>query len=725
MATAEVGAEGLSLVAIGGFGRGDLAPASDLDLLLLHRSKMPPAQVAEKLWYPIWDEGLKLGHAVRTVAEALELASEDLDTATSLLSCRHLAGDAELTAELATLAGAQWRKKAKRYLGILRTSVAARQEQAGEVAFLLEPDLKEGRGGLRDIHALRWAEQARGVLEDGDAEALAAAEHVLFDARVELHRVSKRATERLTLQDQDSVAGVLGSTADELMAGLAQAARTVAWIADETWDRVGSSMGAGSNLLGWRSRDRAPGLLVRDGQVQLESNCDPSTHPELILSAAILATRKHARMSRAAHAQLAARAPMPPAVWPPDLRAQFVELLAGGHNAIRVIEALDHTGLWERYMPEWAAVRNRPQRNAYHRFTVDRHLLEATANAAALTDRVDRPDLLLVGALLHDIGKGLPGDHTEVGMDLVAAIGPRMGFDSADTAILVDMVRHHLLLPDVATRRDISDETTIASVADAVGDQTRLHLLAALTEADSLATGPAAWGTWKAELVRDLVRRVDHHLEGGDLAALVMPEFPDAAQRALMAAGRTVVEGEGDTIMVITPDRRGLFSRVAGVLAINGLGVRAADAATEGGMAIEQFRVISKFGPMIPWDRVVDMVHAALEERLAIEARLADRIRTYQSGAVTSRLPPPSVHFDDAASLTATVVEVHAPDRMGLLYRASRAFAEFDVDVRMAKIHTLGDIAVDAFYVTRSDGSLLTDPEARAELERALLHAVS
>ncbi len=724
-AAAEVGAEGLALVAVGGFGRGDLAPASDLDLLLLHRSKTVPAEVAEKLWYPVWDEGLKLGHAVRTVAEALELASDDLDTATSLLSCRHLAGDAELTAELATLARAQWRKKAKRYLAMLRTSVAARQEQAGEVAFLLEPDLKEGRGGLRDIHALRWAEQGRGVLQEGDTEALSAAEHVLFDARVELHRLTKRATERLTLQDQDSVAEVLGCTADELMAGLAQAARTVAWIADETWDRVGASMSAGSSLLGWRSRDRAPGLLVRDGQVQLESNCDPSTHPELILSAAILATRKHARISRAAHAQLAARAPMPPAVWPADLRARFVDVLAGGHEAIRVIEALDHTGLWERYLPEWAAVRNRPQRNAYHRFTVDRHLLEATANAAALTDRVERPDLLLVGALLHDIGKGLPGDHTEVGMELVAVIGPRMGFDAADTAILVDMVRLHLLLPDVATRRDISDETTIASVADAVGDPTRLYLLAALTEADSLATGPAAWGTWKAELVRDLVRRVDHHLGGGDLASLVMPEFPDAEQRALMAAGETVVHGEGDTIVVITADRRGLFSRVAGVLAINGLGVRAADAATEGGMAIEQFKVISKFGPMIAWDRVEDLVHAALEERLAIEARLADRIRTYQSRTVTPRLPPPSVHFDDAASLTATVVEVHAPDRMGLLYRVSRAFAEFDVDVRMAKIHTLGDIVVDAFYVTRSDGSLLINPAARAELERALLHAVS
>ncbi len=723
-ATAESGPDGLALVAVGGYGRGDLAPSSDLDLLLLHRSRTPPAEVAEALWYPIWDEGLKLGHAVRTIDEALELASSDLDTATSMLTCRHLAGDAELTAELVTMAAAQWRKKAKRYLGMLRTSVVARQEQFGEVAFLLEPDLKEGRGGLRDIHALRWAEQARGVLEQGDPAALALAESVLFEARVELHRLTKRPSEKLTLQDQDGVASALGCTADELMARLAQAARTVAWIADEAWDRVGSSLSAGSSLLGWRSRDRAPGLLVRDGQVQLESNGDPSTHPELVLSAAILATRKNARMARATHDQLVARAPLPPEPWSIELRDRFVELLSGGHDAIRVIEALDHTGLWERFVPEWVAVRNRPQRNAYHRFTVDRHLLEAVANAAALADRVERPDLLLVGTMLHDIGKGRPGDHTVVGMELISVMGPRMGFDAADTAVLMDMCRHHLLLPDVATRRDISDETTIASVAEAVGDRTRLQLLAALTEADSLATGPAAWGTWKAELVRDLVRRVDHFLSGGDLAVLAMPEFPEAVHRSLMATGVTSVRAEGDTIVVITPDRRGLFSRVAGVLALNGLGVRAADAATEDGMAVEQFKVTSKFGPMIPWDRVIDSVHAALEERLAIEARLADRIRTYDLKRATPRLPPPSVHFDDAASLTATVVEVHAPDRVGLLYRVSRAFAEFDIDVRMAKIHTLGDIVVDAFYITRTDGSLVTDPEARAELERALLHAV-
>jgi [protein-PII] uridylyltransferase len=721
------GPDGLALVAVGGYGRGDLAPGSDLDLLLLHRSRTAPAKVAERLWYPIWDEGLKLGHSVRTVAEALDLADDDLDTATSLLTTRHLAGDADLTAELAGAALAQWRKRAKRFLGLLRDNVAARHAQSGEVAFLLEPDLKEGRGGLRDIHALRWAELARPVLEDGDADALKAAETVLFDARVALHRAgSQRGSDKLTLQDQDAVAVELGTTADDLMADIARAARTVAWIGDETWDRVAASQSTSLSLLGWRSRDRAPGLLVRDGQVRLEPNVDPSADPAFVLDAAILSTKKHARFARDTHARLSARAPHPPAVWPTELRERFVELLACGHDAIRAIEALDHTGIWERFLPEWSDVRNKPQRNAYHRFTVDRHLLEATANAASLVDRVDRPDLLLVGTLLHDIGKGRPGDHTVVGIEMVGEIGPRMGFDEADTAVLVDLVRHHLLLPDAATRRDLSDPATIASVADAVVDARRLHLLAALTEADSLATGPAAWGTWKAELVRDLVRRVDHHLEGGDPAALVTVEFPTAEQLRLVAAGETVVQAQGDTLVVVTPDRPGLISRVSGVLALHGLEVRSADVATEAGMAVESFAVTSRLGPVIAWDRVTAHLHAAIDGRLAIEARLAERIRTYRPRRATSpRLPPPSVRFDDGASHSATVVEVIAPDTIGLLYRVTRAFAQFDLDVRVAKAQTVGDVVIDAFYVTHADGSQVTDPELRRELERALLHAVT
>ena len=724
-ATTSAAPDSLALVAVGGYGRGDLAPASDLDLLLLYRGRTVPAEVAERLWYPIWDEGLKLGHAVRTVDDALALSADDLDTATSLLTVRHLAGAADLTRELEADAAAQWVKRSKRYLAMLRTTVGARQAQNGEVAFLLEPNLKDGRGGLRDIHCLRWAQAARPVLEAGDAEALAAAEITLFDARVALHRTSGRISDQLMLQDQDGVAADLGQTADELMAEVARAGRTVAWIADETWDRVGSSLATSISLLGWRSRDRAPGLVVREGQVLLETNVDPTNRPNLVLEAAVVAAQKHAHLARATHARLAARSPLPPPVWDDAMRERFVQLLGCGHDAIGVIEALDHTGLWERYLPEWAAVRNKPQRNAYHRFTVDRHLLEAAANAAALVDRVERPDLLLLGALLHDIGKGRPGDHTEVGMELVRQIGPRMGLPDEDTEVLVDMVRLHLLLPDVATRRDLSDETTIIHVADAVVDAERLHLLAALTEADSLATGPAAWGRWKADLVNELVHRVEHHLEGGDPAALTLLEFPDADQRALLAGGEVVVRGAGNTLTVVAPDRPGLFSRVAGVLAIHGLEVRSADAASVGDMALEVFSVTSRFGPMIAWERVTTHLHEALSGRLAIEARLAERVRAYAPKASRPDLPPPAVRFDDRASTTATVVEVQARDRIGLLYRVTRAFAEFDLDVRTAKVQTLGELVVDAFYITTADGALVTDHAVRKELERSLLHAVS
>lgn len=712
---------GLALVAVGGYGRGDLAPGSDLDLMLLHDHRLPPAELAEQIWYPIWDEGVKLGHAVRTRAEAIDLADDDLDTATSLLTMRHLAGDPTLTSALADAAAERWQRRSRRSLGLLDASIQARQARTGEVAFLLEPDLKEGRGGLRDIHALWWAGRARRVLEGSDEIELDAAATVLFDARVALHRVAGRATERLTLQDQDAVAAQLGVDADELMQSVAQAARTVTWISDEAWDRVRSTSGAGSSLLGWRSRAQVSGLVVRHGQVAIDPDLDPASRPDLVLVAAELAADKRARLSRATLDHLAERSPVP--VWTDDLRGRFVDLLARGHDAVRVIESLDAVGIWERYLPEWELVRSLPQRNAYHRFTVDRHLLEAAANAAALVDRVDRPDLLLVGTLLHDIGKGRPGDHIEIGIELVGTIAPRMGFCEADTAVLTDLVRHHLLLPDVATRRDLDDPATIAGVADAVGDRQRLHLLAALTEADSLATGPAAWGAWKADLVDQLVRRVDHALQGGDAAALVVHEFPSDAQRSVMADGETVVEADGDRLTVITADRHGLFSQVTGVLALHGLQVRSADAAAVDSMAIETFAVTSPFGPLIAWDRVIAHVHAALEHRLAIEARLAERTRTYREPPLVPSLPPPLVRFDDDASATSTVVEVHAPDRSGLLYRVARTLADFGLDVSMAKVQTSGHLVVDAFYLTDASGGLVDDPAQREELERALLAA--
>ncbi|MGK2948677.1 MAG: [protein-PII] uridylyltransferase [Acidimicrobiales bacterium] len=722
-AEAECGSGGVALVAVGGYGRAELSFQSDIDVVLLHAGRADIGTLADRVWYPIWDEGLKLGHAVRTTREALTLAGDDLDTATSLLQVRHLAGDQDLTDTLAAKALDQWRKRSKRWLQELSVRVRRRHDTAGEVAFLLEPDLKEGRGGLRDVHALRWAEAARSLLWEGDDPALDAAYATLLSARVELHRRTGRPGDRLLLEDQDAVAEALAeASADALMHSVATAARTIAWRSDDAWQRIDASL---TGPLGWRARrDKplGPGLVLRDGEVHLTADAAPAADPALPLRAAVAAAAGDTRIHRGSLDRLAAEAGPLPTPWPPEVRSALVDLLLAGHKAIPVVEALDQMGLWVHVLPEWETVRSKPQRNAYHRFTVDRHLMEAAANAAELVARTDRPDLLVVGTLLHDIGKGYPGDHTTVGIELLEEIGPRMGFPADDVAVLQAMVRHHLLLPDVATRRDLDDPATVEAVAEAVGDARTLGLLAALTEADSLATGPAAWGRWKAELVRELTSRTAHVLGGGALAE-VSDDFPAEEHLALLQAGTQVLRGDDDRLTVVTADRPGLFSRVTGVLALHGLGVLDAAVTSLDGMALEVLRVESSFGPTIAWDKVLSDLEKVLDGRLALQARLAERARVYGSRPTKGPLAePPRVVIDNEASRDATVVEVHAPDSVGVLYRITRALAEIDCDITSAKVQTLGDRVVDAFYVRRATGGKLTDPAVLVELERALLH---
>ncbi|MEO7572717.1 MAG: [protein-PII] uridylyltransferase [Acidimicrobiales bacterium] len=724
-AEASSGAGGVALVAVGGYGRAELSLQSDVDVVLLHDGRADIGALADSVWYPIWDAGLKLGHAVRTPREALALAADDLDTATSLLQVRHVAGAAGLTEDLAIRAVQQWQRRAKHWLARLSRGVTERHEAAGEVAFLLEPDLKEGRGGLRDVHALRWAEAARPLLWDGDDPVIEDAYDALLAARVELHRRTGRPGDRLLLEEQDGVAAALGEeSADTLMHRLAAAARAIAWCSDDAWQRIDASL-AGSS--GWRSRRKkaiGAGLWFSEEEVHVSAEAD-LTDPTLVLRAAAAAAAAGSRIGRASLERLSVAAAPLPQPWTAEVRAAFVELLLAGHQAIPVVEALDQKGLWGLVIPEWDAVRSKPQRNAYHRFTVDRHLMEASANSASLVGGTDRPDLLVVGALLHDLGKGYPGDHTDIGIDLLATVGPRMGFPPEDVAVLQAMVRHHLLLPDVATRRDLDDPATLELVATAVGDPLTLHLLACLTEADSLATGPAAWGRWKAELVDDLVRRTAHVL-GGGRAEEVRDDFPTIEHLALLTSGRQVLRGAGDRLTVVTRDRQGLFSRVAGVLALHGLAIRDAAVTSRDGMALEVLRVESAFGPTIAWDKVTTDLERALDGRLALQARLAERAKVYGARASVAPIPePPRVVVDNEASRDATVIEVHAVDSTGVLYRITRALAELDLDIVSAKVQTLGERVVDAFYVRRLDGAKLLDDDAIVELERALLFSIS
>jgi [protein-PII] uridylyltransferase len=323
------------------------------------------------------------------------------------------------------------------------------------------------------------------------------------------------------------------------------------------------------------------------------------------------------------------------------------------------------------------------------------------------------------------LGKGLPGDHTEVGMELVRKLTARMGFVPDDVDTLVALVEHHLLLPDVATRRDLDDPLTIQRVADAVRTTERLELLAALTEADSLATGPSAWSPWKAQLLAQLVDRTGRVLRGG-AAADVTDSFPTSEQLAALARPGQHIFGEGNTLTVMTDDRPGLFSRVTGVLAMHGLDVLTAGVySSEDGRALESFIVSDPLRDETPWDRVVADIDRALVGRLAIHARVAERARTYGRHVYSPLARGSSVTVDNDASADATVIDVETGDRIGVLYAIARAFAELDLDVRSAKVQTLGVRVLDAFYVVDRGGNKITDDEFLDEIERAILHNLS
>ena len=719
----------VALIAVGGYGRSELAPGSDIDVLLIHRGHHDIEPIANAVWYPLWDAGLKLGHGVRTVREALSLADTDLETATSLLDARHVAGDASLAAELHAKAVAQWQRRAGRWLDRLGAAVRERHQREGEVAFLLEPDLKECRGGLRDVHALRWAQAARRTLLPSDRRVLAEAYETLLITRVALHRRTGRAGDRLVLQEQDSVAADLGlHDADQLLASVASAARSVAWVSDETWHRSTTWRRGplGSRRRGQRLVD---GVAVREGRVELvEGPADAGA----VLRAAAAAAEHGLRIGRDTLDLLSKETWTAPTVWTEPMRTDLVALLATGRAALPVQEALDQSGILQRLLPEWAAVRSRPQRNALHRFTVDRHLCEAAAEAAALMDRVARPDLLLVAAWLHDIGKGhrsgetSHADHSTVGEVLIREIAQRLAFAASDVEVLALLVRHHLLLADVATRRDLEDPATIAAVAEAVGDRETLDLLQALTEADGLATGPAAWGDWKARLVSDLAARTRAHLGGAEQppVSTLSPQQEQALSKA-REEGMAVV-ALGTDLVVVGRDQPGLFARTAGALALHGLDVIAARAgSTDDGWAIETFSIQLGLAGLPDWSAVIADVERAAAGRISVEARLAERIRAYafrQNPLATLGTPRVTIHDD--ASAAATVIDVRAADRIGTLYRITRALADLGLDVRHAKATTLGHEVVDAFYVVDATGAKL-QPDHAAEAERAILTELS
>jgi [protein-PII] uridylyltransferase len=775
----------VAVVALGGYGRRVLTPGSDVDLMVLHKERRPERvrEMAERLFYPFWDAGFALGHAVRTVKESLSGARERVDTACSLIDARLVWGDEGLERELAAGLRRALRKDPAAFLRSLRADAARRHAEHPPCSAAIEPDLKEGSGGLRDIHTVGWAgavllDEAADPVEAGllrarEAEMLDRAEEFLVRLRSALHLEAGRRTERPFLEHQPALAeqfgfqGVPGlDPTDAMMRSLFEHAREVEHVVESFF---------------WRAERAAGGEPPRHVDVPAAASAEDT------VAAFAAAAAADVPLSPASVDALEAadRGPSPER-WTEPARRGFVDILRAGAAGAGAVEAMDRSGVLGWLLPEWEAVRCRPQRDPYHRFTVDVHLARTAAEAASILGAleeeegtlaaaavaiVDRESLLL-GAFLHDVGKTGLGEHVRHGVRIATTALERMDVppDTRERALF--LVADHLLLSDTATRRDLSDENLVLDVAAAVGDPDRLAMLYVLSVADARATGPHAHTPWRMALLRELVGKVQHVLVSGEMgtgrAAMLADRLvrirellsgeqrtsvdaylerlprpyllgvaPETAADLYRLVGPPLAASEVRTasvpgsregtheLTVVAPDRPGLLAKIAGALALGGLNILSAQAfTTEDGVAIDVFVVDPGEADVDEerWRRIRQTLRKAIEGRLSLDYRLQEQRRHYPARREDS---PLRVRVLNDVSDFATVVEVEAPDRLGLLFDVARAFEELGLDVHVAKVATYGVRVVDAFYVRDLFGRKVEDGEHAREIERAILARLS
>ena len=745
---------GFAIVGVGGLGRRELLPYSDLDLVLLHDGKPTDVlgQVADRLWYPLWDANIRLDHSVRTVSEAVGIADSDMTAALGLLDARHIAGDERLSTELIAGVRRQWRSRIRSRMDELAEMTHARWLRCGRISQRAEPDLKSGRGGLRDVQLLDALGVAQLIDRRGMARpetpggSLDAAYLTLLDVRTELHRVSGRGREQLLAQFGDEVSAALGvGDRFALARMLSDAGRTIAYHAEaglRTAQNALPRRGISALVRRPKRRPLDEGVVEYDGEIVLAREAHPQTDPGLVLRVAAASADTGLPIGAATLSRLADNVPDLPTPWPREALDDLLVVLLAGPTAVNTIEALDRTGLWGRLLPEWDAVRDLPPRDVSHKWTVDRHIVETAVNAAPLTTRVARSDLLAIGALLHDIGKGRGIDHCVLGAELVIPIAERLGLSPQDVDTLSEMVRHHLLLPITATRNDLNDPKTSEAVSEALGgDPQLLELLHALAEADSKATGPGVWSDWKASLVADLVRRCRMVMAGEPLpqAEPTTPHYLSLA--ADHGVHVEIKPGDRERIyaVMIAPDARGLMSKAAAVLALNSLRVHSASVNIHEGVAIAEFVVSPLFGSPPAADllrqQFVGAINGDVDVLGTLQKRDSDaassamaRAGEIQAGApLTRSTAPPRILWLDTAVPGQLVVEVRAMDRIGLLALLAQALERAGADIGWAKANTFGSTAADVFCVAVTVESaapeLNGDPNkaARAAVEEHLL----
>jgi [protein-PII] uridylyltransferase len=800
------------LVALGGYGRGELGPLSDLDLMVIYDGEMGPfvQRVTQGLLYTLWDLGLTVGHSVRSLPDCVAMARTDFASRTSMQEARYVIGDRRLFQRFRrVLAENVYRKDFGQFLETALAERDQRYRKFGGSPYMGEPNVKESAGGLRDLHTAMWlastkfgARTLRDLLEKSlitqrEERQTDAALTFLWRVRNELHFLSGHKNDVLSRDIQPQIAKHFGYESDDVSLDVEKFMRDY-YLHARVIHRVSSRLIARcqETLSRRRTVQRrlrqealADGLFVMDERIHLvhpdgrDFRADPARLMKAFWHSHRLGMELGVDVERAVEDAL-------------DLvgdgfrrsaeaRDLFLDICRNWGRVAETLRQMHEVGFLGRYLPEWDALTCLVQYDVYHKFTADQHSLIAVENLEALApgasassegiaqvlNEVQRPDLLMLGMLLHDIGKGKGHSHVAKGIPLAEELTARIGLEGEAAGTVVFLVAQHVALSHIAQRRDVHDPKTVEALAALCGTADRLRKLYLLTFADMRAVGPGVMTGWQAQILWELYGAALRLLTGGrperltreDVAERVLAELRDAGLKravpghlgmlserylsttpaARIAEHMRLIErleeepvatelfhhrdlGSSD-LVIVTRDVPGLFSLIAGSLAANGINILSAQIHTRAdGIAIDTFQVNDPFGEAVTeearWRRTLQALRRVLLGEQKVDELLAAR-RGGRSGE--DAVPgPPKVSVDNHLSDTHTVVEVKCPDRVGLLYLITRTLAGFDLSIASARIATDIDHAFDTFYVADRHGRRIEDPDEMARVRTALEDAL-
>jgi [protein-PII] uridylyltransferase len=811
-------AERIAIAAVGGYGRGTLAPGSDVDLLFLLPYKQTPwgESVVEYMLYVLWDLGLKVGHSTRSIADCIRLARADFTIRTALLEARFIYGDRELYDDLEKRFDAEVVKgTANEFVDAKLTERDGRHTRAGESRYLVEPNVKEGKGGLRDLNTLFWIAKyvyrvkqpsdlvKAGVFTKEEYQTFRKAENFLWAVRCELHFLTGRAEERITFDLQTEMAKRLGYQTHRGLKAVERFMKHYFLVAKDVGDltRIFCAVleeqekkkkpSIGRFMQAMRRKKIIRGFNVDSGRLDVTNRNFFEKDPVNIIRLFHVADQHGLDIHPDALKLLTRSLKLVDAGLRKNEEANrlFLEILASKKTPEITLRWMNEAGVLGRFVPDFGRIVALMQFNMYHHYTADEHLLRAVGIlsevergqvveeyplAHELMGKIKSRNVVYMAVFLHDIAKGRDEDHSDAGASIARRLCPRLGMSAGETESVAWLVEHHLVMSDVAQRRDIADPRTVRDFADLVQSPERLKMLFVLTVVDIKAVGPGVWNGWKAQLLRQLYFETEAVLQGGDSAVNRKTRIAEAKEglgarlgdwskaareryftrhaggywlsldaetlerhaRLIESAKETpltiAAEPEPDRdvtqLTLYTQDHPGLFARFAGACAV--LGMNIVDAkifTTRDGMALDMLWVQDASGGAIAEPRRLARLEETIRKVLAGEILPPDAIeqRTRRERRAEAFSVAPQVFIDNEASDTYTVIEVNGLDRPGLVHALTRALFHLGLTIGSAHITTYGERAVDVFYVKDVIGHKVTNANKKKAVERHLLEALA